>query len=105
MFSKDKTKIAAIRAGKFAAYCIKHGIDPARVKCLCGRPAVGIKMNSPTCAVCLEIEERLSGHHGPVWAANPGRVQNSVYHANRQKRHEVGPFDPDINGMKVAYGY
>lgn len=104
MFSKDKTKTAAIRAEKFAAYCKSHRLDPARVRCLCGRPAIGIKMNSPTCAVCLEIEERLSGHHSNIWAANPDRVQNSVYHANRQKRHEVGPFDPDINGLRVCLG-
>lgn len=104
MFTKDKDLIARIRNKKFLAYCAHHKIDPARCKCLCGGPATSIKFNSPACDNCLRIEADLGSHHGSIWALNPDRVRRQKIPKNSIKQHEVGPFDPDINGLRVCLG-
>lgn len=104
MFTKDKALIASIRNAKFTRYCQKHKIDPARCYCLCGRPATAIKFNSPACDRCLGIEADLGSHHGSIWALNPDRRTCKKIPKNSIKRFEVGPFDPDINGLRVVIG-
>ena len=88
------------RYQKFIQYCNARAFDPAKIKCSCGQPATCLKCQKPSCKRCSDGDGNNHKFVGNLLMQNPSRAKKQI--KRRFRQHEIGPFDPDFYGHRVA---